>query len=252
MNQSQIQMVVPELSYWVKRLIIINVVIWAVFILIIQNFFMDSPLIFEWFGLVPAKSLYNFFVWQPFSYMFVHSRHIFHIIFNMLTLWWLGSDLETRWGSRFFIIYYLVCGIGAGFLYLLGVSTYALISGNMAPLHIPVVGASGAIFGLIFAYGAIFGERMVYFMMIFPMKAKVFVALLAFIEVFSLLSSGFGSNVANLAHLGGFIVGWLFLLIYTRMRGKRVRSATKKHGRKLKLVVDNEKKASPQGPKYWN
>jgi len=125
---------------------------------------------------------------------------------------------------------------------------YYFISGNALPLQAPVVGASGAVFGLMLAFGMIFGERTIFFMMIFPMKAKYFVMLLGAIELVSLLSSGFGSNVANLAHLGGIVAGFLFLIFYTKWQGRRVRKRTKRHGRSLKLVVDNERK----NPRYWN
>jgi len=168
----------------------------------------------------------------------------------MLMLWWLGSELEQRWGSRFFLIYYMVCGVGAGILYTLVMGAYYLITNDGIPLFSPVVGASGAIYGLFLAYGMVFGERIIYFFMVIPMKAKYFVMILGAIELLTLLSTGFSSEVANLAHIGGALVGFVFLYYWINFKGQRLRKKTTKHGRKLKLVVDNDN--PPQEPKYWN
>jgi membrane associated rhomboid family serine protease len=109
------------------------------------------------------------------------------------------------------------------------------------------------------AYGVLFGERIVYFMMVFPMRAKWFVVILGAVEVATLLNSGVGgSGEANLAHLGGIASGFVFLKGYTWLQQRRWRNKSTKRGRGLKLVVDNEKRsdgddpADPNGPKYWN
>ena len=194
----------------VKFLIITNLLCWFFLILIFQNFFLKSPAIFHIFGFVPADVKSHFLIWQFFTYMFIHSGGVFHILFNMLLLWMFGSELEQLWQKKFFLKYYFVCGIGSALVYFLCVQIYQLFGGNELISHIPVVGASGAVFGLLLAYGLIFGERMVLFMFIFPMKAKHFTMLVAAVEVLSVLSSGFGSPVANLAHLGGLLSGFLF------------------------------------------
>jgi membrane associated rhomboid family serine protease len=174
----------------------------------------------------------------------------------MLLLWFIGSELEQRWGSKFFTIYYLVCGVGAAVLYTLGMGIYAAVTGQQTGLYIPVVGASGAIFGLLLAYGIIFGERVIYFFMVFPMKAKFFVLIMALVEFANLITSSTeGSEVAYLAHLGGIVTGYIFLVSYTRFqRFQWNKKTVQKHkGRNLKLVVDNDKSDSPpDGPKYWN
>ena len=184
--------------------------------------------------------------------MFLHAPDMFHILFNMILLWWVGSDLERRWGGRFFTLYYIVCGVGAAAIYLAGLSIYYLISKDSEPLYSPVVGASGAIFGLLLAYGLLFGERIVYLFFIFAMKAKYFVLLLGGIELMTLLNSGFNNNVANLAHLGGLISGFLFLNFWTRFKNQRSRLSTwlfaKKNRRRLKLVVNSD----DEKPKYWH
>lgn len=240
---------VQPLTPTVKKLLIVNVAIWFVLVMIVQNFVLKSSAMYEWFGLVPFKVISQFWVWQPFTYIFVHSENVFHIVFNMLLLWWLGSELESFWGKKFFLFYYLACGVGAGFIYLAGVTVYYLITSNMGPLLYPVVGASGAIFGLLVAYGMLFGERTVLFFMLFPMKARYFVMILGGIEVFNLIGQGFSNEASNLAHLGGFITGYLILKITPKVREYLVRRGTETHGRRLKLVVDND---ADKKPKYWN
>lgn len=254
MNQGpQFQAPVPFRGV-VKALVISNLVIWVVGVLILQGLILKSNAVFEYFALVPARVITDFWVWQLFTYMFLHSTGVFHVLFNMLVLWWFGSELESRWGQRFFLQYYLACGVGAGVIYLVGNIVYYLITGQVIGLQAPLVGASGATYGLLLAYGILFGERVIYFMMLFPMKAKYFVMIIGFVELVTLLDSGIGSSVANLAHLGGIVVGFLFLAIVARLRARK--SGTPKRGRRLKLVVNNERKGpgddDPNGPRYWN
>ncbi len=228
----------------VKVFIFINVGIWFVFQLILEQYVFRDGVITSLFGLVPELIITKFFVWQPFTYMFMHSADgVMHIVFNMLLLWWVGAELEQLWGKKFFTIYYLTCGVGAGIIYTGGVLLYYMVTGRVQPLLMPVVGASGAIFGLMLAYGIVFGERVVYFFFVFPMKARYFIMIIGGIEVVMLLNQGVGgTQVANLAHLGGLVTGFIYLFLWTRW--KRGRSG-KSRGN-LRLVVDNDK------PKYWN
>ncbi len=253
MRGGQVQFSMP-FGPMVKKLVIANVAIWFFLVIILQKFILDEPLVFQWLSLVPSKVINDFWVWQPVTYMFLHSsQSIFHIVFNMLLLWMFGSELEQRWGGQFFLTYYFVCGVGAAVIYLISIFIYYFISGNIAPLFTPVVGASGAVFGLLLAYGMVFGERVIYFMMLFPMKAKYFVMIIGAVEVMTLLSSGVEGDVANLAHLGGLVSGFLFLVLWVRFKTKLVGNFKKKRGRKLKLVVNNKNKEGPgEGPKYWN
>lgn len=245
--------VVMPLTPVVKRLIILTVAVWIGGQIIIERLF-DVFSFSSLFALIPGKILVDHYFWQPVTYMFLHSADWSHIIFNMLMLWWLGAELEQTWGSRFFLFFYLMSGIGAGLFYCLGMGFYALAyNGTPLGLLTPVVGASGAIFGLLLAYGRLFGDRVVAFMMVFPMPAKYFVMLLGAIQFFSLLgSSPMGGEVAYLAHLTGLLSGYLLL------KGKdwrQRRSASKKRGRNLRLVVDNgnpESSEKQKGPKYWN
>jgi membrane associated rhomboid family serine protease len=243
------------LTQTVKWLIGINLAIWLFGVLIFQRLVLHSDILFQYFGMVPAQVLHHFWIWQPFTYMFLHSTSPMHVLLNMMILWWFGSELEAQWGRAFFLLYYLVCGVGAAFIYVAGVSLYGLMANDYLPLAEPVVGASGAVYGLLVAYGIIFSERVIYFMMLFPMKAKHFVWIMGLIEFATLLDSGMSSGVANLAHLGGILSGYLFLVFWTKWRPRFQRSTTtSRRGRKLKLVVNNEKSTfgGKNGPKYWN
>ncbi|MGE0526749.1 MAG: rhomboid family intramembrane serine protease [Bdellovibrionales bacterium] len=252
MNQPQFQMAVP-MTKTVKWLIIGNVTIWVALVLILQGLIMGGTSVFDLLALVPYRVVTEFWIWQVFTYMFLHSSGVFHVLFNMLILWWFGSELESRWGQKFFLSYYLTCGVGAGIIYLTGTVIYYLVTGKMMSMAAPLVGASGAVYGLLLAYGILFGERLIYFMMLFPMKAKYFVMIIGLVELVTMLDSGMGSQVANLAHLGGIGVGFVFLMTAARIRARKSRAGGgPKRGRKLKLVVNNERKPPQDGPRYWN
>lgn len=245
------QMQVP-MTQAVKWLMITTSAIWILLQLIGESM-MGLP-VTQWLALHPDQVIFKFYVWQTFTYIFLHTSSVTHILLNMLTLWFIGAELEQRWGKKFFLFYYISSGVGAALFYCLGVAIYFMVTGSVSGLRVPVMGASGSVFGLLLAYGILFGERTLHFMMLFPMKAKVFVLLLAGVEIVSLLGAGVaGSEVANLAHLGGFVSGYLTLIAYTRIQRAEWNKKTKKKGRNLRLVVDNESNSKPQdGPKYWN
>jgi len=148
-------------------------------------------------------------VWQLVTYMFMHGG-ILHLLFNMLWLWMFGMELENVWGSKRFLIYYLVCGIGAGLSHLI----ISPILGQSAP----VVGASGAIYGILVAFGFLFPDRPIFLYFLLPIRAKFFVVGVIALD---LLSSMFGSpdGVAHLAHLGGAAVGFILLILEQRGMG---------------------------------
>jgi membrane associated rhomboid family serine protease len=254
------QFQVTPISPLVKKLIILNVGIWFFLQLIIENLFFSQGTITNYFSFTPQLTIENFFIWQPFTYMFLHSTNVFHVLLNMISLWFFGSELEYRWGSRQFLYYYLTCGVGAAVIYLLGVILLGLIQGVEPSVYrVPVLGASGAVFGTLLAYGILFGDRVIYFFGVFPMKARYFIMVIGGIEVISLLSSGMGgTQVANLAHIGGLITGYFYLLVWTRWQQGRWRgSKNSKARRNLRLVVNNkdqdqEQKSDSDGPKYWN
>lgn len=236
----------------VKWLVIVNVAIWFVFQVLVEGFF-KVPFT-HFLSLVPARVIFEFRIWELFTYMFLHSMQITHILFNMLMLWFFGAELEQRWGGKYFLFFYLFTGVGAAILYCGGMAAYAAFSGSQAGMMVPVVGASGAIFGLMLAQGVLFGERIIYFFMLFPMKMRYFVMVMGGVQIASMLTSGVsGGEVAYLAHLGGIASGYLALLLMSRWKNYESFKKSKKKGRNLRLVVDNENpKKSDNGPRYWN
>jgi len=146
---------VPGLTPMVKRLIIACAAVWGIQ-LVAGSFGLELGV---YLGVCPYYVIRGW-LWQPFTYMFLHSRDPFHLLFNMLMLWMFGGELERYWGSRAFLRYYLVCGIGAGLVTFL--FNYLVIFRYFDQEiygYVPVIGASGAIFGLFMAYGMIFAER---------------------------------------------------------------------------------------------
>lgn len=226
----------------VRAIVIANGVLWFFFVVLLQGLFLEKNYVFSILGLTAEQVFAHFWLWQILTYFFVHSSGIFHILFNMFVLWMLGSELERFWGSRFFLIYYICCGVGAGLIYLfclwLGASFFNI---NPIALQTPMIGASGAVFGVLFAYGLIFSERVIYFMMIFPIKARHFTLLIGLIEFVSLINSGMGSPISHLAHLSGFLAGFLFLQIWKNIQNFNIRKWRKKWPHHLKVLKTEEK-----------
>jgi membrane associated rhomboid family serine protease len=160
-----------------------------------------------YFGLVPILVWEKYFLWQLFTYMFLHGS-FFHILFNLLALWMFGGELENYWGSKKFLFYFFFCGIGAG------ICTVVLTPYQF----IPVIGASGAIYGILLAFGWLFPNRLIYVYFLFPIPAKYFVIIFGLIEFFSSIG-GAGGGVAHLTHLGGLLFGILYML-YPTVRQK--------------------------------
>ena len=180
----------------VKFLLIANI---AVFIL--QTFLglaTDYRLEY-YFGLIPPLVLRELYLWQLFTYQFLHGG-LFHILFNMLALWMFGCDLERRWGASFFLRYYFICVIGGGVLNAL------FVPNQMGPS----IGASAGVYGILLAYGLIYPNRIVYFYFLFPIKMKHFVWIIGVIALYSSITAG-QSGIAHLAHLGGMVFGYLYL-----------------------------------------
>lgn len=254
MNRNDFQRTLP-ITNGVKILIIVNVVVWFLGQVVLEGLILKRSVFSNLFSLVPEQVFYGGYLWQLVTYMFLHTSQVTHILFNMLMLWFFGSELEMKWGRRFFLTYYFVTGIGAAVIYTVAnvIASWYLGVG-LSGLILPVMGASGAVFGLLLAYGMTFGERVIYFLMMFPMKAKFFVLIMGFVELASLIQTRErGAEVAYLAHLGGIIAGYLFLK--GRMAWQKyqwnVKSNNKHKGRNLRLVVDN-KPEDKNGPKYWN
>jgi membrane associated rhomboid family serine protease len=144
--------------------------------------------------------------WQLITYMFMHGG-IMHLLFNMFALWMFGMELENSWGSRKFLTFYLICGLGAGLSNL-------FIAPLFAP-PAPTIGASGAIYGVLIAFGVLYPDRMILISFLIPIRARYFVLLYIGLEVYAGVA-GSGDGVAHFAHLGGAAVGYLYLLIDQR------------------------------------
>ena len=206
----------------VKLLVIINIVVFVLTALSGQR-----SILFSSFGLGPSHVWSNFKVWQLFTYLFVHGGFL-HIFFNMFVLWMFGIDLEMQWGKNEFLLFYFTCGIGAGLMTVL-FSVYSIV---------PIVGASGAIYGLLVAYGFTYPNRMVYLYGLFPLKVKYMVLGLGVIAFFASLSAN-QSNVSHITHLSGMIIGVLYIYFifnwknikmeYYRLRLKNLKQNTSAH-----------------------
>ncbi len=157
-------------------------------------------------GLHTTQVVSEWRVWQLVSYMFLHGGP-WHLLFNMLALWMFGTELERIWGARYFLRYYMACGIGAAIITVL--FSYLPFEAARGLRGAPIVGASGAIYGLLLAYGLYFPDRPIYMYLVFPIPAKYFVMIMGALAFYSSLASN--SGVANMTHLGGIIVGYLML-----------------------------------------
>jgi membrane associated rhomboid family serine protease len=149
----------------------------------------------------------NLWLWELATYMFLHGG-LLHIVFNMLALWMFGAELEQLWGTKNFLKFYFVTGIGAAVLTVM----FSLLPVEFARrvYFSNVIGASGAIYGLLLAYALYFPDRPIYMYFLFPVRAKIFVLVMGAIAFYLSLSDA-GGGVANITHLGGLLVGYLYL-----------------------------------------
>jgi membrane associated rhomboid family serine protease len=153
------------------------------------------------FALFPLGD--GFHIWQLFTYMFMHGGFM-HLLFNMFALWMFGMELENTWGSKKFLLYYLMCGIGAGLSNLFIAPLFAAAG--------PTVGASGAIYGVLIAFGMMFPDRPIFIYFLLPIRARYFVLLYILLEVYSGIT-GTSDGIAHFAHLGGAAVGFAYLML---------------------------------------
>lgn len=174
-------------------------------------------LLVEVFGLRPQAAVTGLRIWQPVTYLFLHGG-IGHILFNMLVLWMFGVQLERLWGSAWFLRYYFVTGIGAG---------AATIAAGLLPFAFSeptwygvTIGASGAVYGLLMAFAVYYPNTPILLFFLFPIPARYFVMIIGAI---AFLQVPRGAGVAHVAHLGGLIVGYLYL-----HRGRAARAAERR------------------------
>jgi len=166
--------------------------------------------VLTWLGLTPADVVRELRVWQPVTYIFVHDG-VLHLVFNMLFIWMFGVELERLWGTRAFTKFFFICGVAAG-LATLAVGLLPIDSAWRERTYLGVtVGSSGAVYGLLYAWGRAFPYRTVLLFLIFPVQARWFVAILIAIEFLVAASSRLTSNTAHLAHFAGLAAAYIYL-----------------------------------------
>lgn len=193
-----------RLTPMVKRLIFLNAAVFlALYFLGVFSRPLASILVL-WLGVVPSEVVFGLRLWQPLTYLFLHAG-FWHLFFNMFALWMFGTPLERDWGSRRFLRYYLLTGVGAGFL---NVAVSLWWGGPTA--NIPTIGASGAIYGILLAFGLLYPHTPIFIWFLFPVPARIFVLILGAIAFLSALQ-GQGSGVSHVSHLSGMLFGYLYL-----------------------------------------
>ncbi|MDA9594328.1 rhomboid family intramembrane serine protease [bacterium] len=183
----------------IKILISINFVIY-----VLQSLAGKEDIFFRLFGLVPNVFISELMLWQPFTYMFFHAPYyssvgISHILLNMLGLWVFGKELEQAWGKSKFLKYYFLTGIGSGLITYL----FQINSDN------PVIGASGAVYGILLAYGISFPNRRLYIWGLIPVRSIWLVVIMGSVAFFGLL--GRADGISHVTHISGMFIGYILL-----------------------------------------
>ena len=195
----------------IKNLLIINGVVFFIQLLMDNFTFGGYPawyLLNKWFALNPISGVnaagepFNFQVWQLITYQFMHGGFS-HILFNMFALWMFGSSIEDVFGSKKFLIFYLLAGVSAGLLHL-------FVSPLLGGAPAVTIGASGAVYGVLIAYALFFPDNLIFLYFLIPVKAKYLIGFLVVIEFLAVDSAS--SGVAHLAHLGGALFGFLYIM----------------------------------------
>lgn len=181
-----------RLSPSVKLLLIANTVSFLLGIIV------GRPFIYA-FGLIPESVLSKFYIWQLVTYLFLHGGFL-HLFLNMFALWMFGSELEWTWGSRFFLKFYFVAGVGAGI--------FTVFLSKMPT--IPTIGASGAIFAILMAFALTFPNRLIFLYFLFPIKAKYFM-LIFFVIEFWASAMHVQDGIGHVTHLGGMLIAYFYL-----------------------------------------
>jgi membrane associated rhomboid family serine protease len=217
----------------VKNLLIINGLVF----LLQMTFQNNTTFDFEnFFALHDVRSVF-FKPHQIITHLFMHGGFS-HLLFNMLALWMFGQTLEGHFGSKRFLTFYMVSGLGAALLHL-GVLYFELqpvwdifrslppeqqaeyIESPMFKINTATVGASGAVFGCLAAFGYLFPNTMIYVYFLLPIKAKWFVLIYAGLELWLGIRNSAGDNVAHFAHLGGALAGFILVLIWNKTDRRR-------------------------------
>ncbi len=224
---------------WSVKLIIINTAIYFLS-------FAGGPEILSEYALIPA-SVFEGKIWQIVSYMFLHGN-LSHLFFNMYALLVFGIPVEQTWGSRRFLIFYFFAGIGAGLTIL---ATNGLILGD-GYMYVPTLGASGAIFGVLTAFGFLFPDSVILLFFVIPLKAKYLVILYGAVTFWAMIS-GDGGTISHAGHLGGLIFGLIFILVFRKnlrhAGNTAVKFMIKPEPVKQEKLPDEEKDLSPLAEK---
>jgi membrane associated rhomboid family serine protease len=241
----------------IQWLIIANVAIY-----ILENFlqvFWSTPtssayaVFLHYFGLVPSGVTHGLRIWQPFTYLFLHDvQTIWHILTNMFMLWMFGRELELVWGRNRFLQYYFLTGVGAGLIEVL-VKTLPIFWGY-PPSDTPTIGASGAIFGVLLACAILFPDRQVY---IFPLPIKIsmrtVVIIMTALEFVGTFGVG-GDNISHICHLGGMLVGYLYLRRGTFLYSVRNSVSDwklERNKKRFQVYMNKNKREPPSRPDSW-
>lgn len=199
----------PPFTPWVKRIIIVCAGVYFLQVVLGRLVPLWGTYLLVYLSLIPSAVVHGY-IYQVVTYSFLHGS-VMHLLVNMLTLWMFGSQEEQDWGSRRFLEFYLFCVVGAA-LVTIGV---AYLGWGMTQ-DVPTIGASGGIYGLLIAFGMLYGDREIFlFPFPFTIKAKYLVAILIFIVLISTFQPSQG-GVANFAHLGGLFFGFVYLKFLPR------------------------------------
>jgi membrane associated rhomboid family serine protease len=236
----------------VKLLLIANV---AVFLIQQFAFYFGGrssyDWLLKWFGLIPAAVIPSLRIWQPFTYLFLHAD-FWHILANMFVLWSFGKELELVWGRDRFLRYYFLTGVGAGVVNVIVKTVPVLWKHEYS--FTPTIGASGAIFGIMIACWVLFPDRKAYIIPIpVPIKMKWIVAGMAAITFIGLAGHG-ADKVSHICHLGGMLIGYLYLrrdsYLY-RLRNEVSDWRYERNKKKFEVYVNKHKGEPPSRPDRW-
>ena len=202
-------------------------------------------------GLVPLGPIPGLRIWQPVTYIFLHGG-LGHLLINMLMLWMFGRELELVWGKKRFLNYFFICGVGAGLITIL-VKVTPMLWGHR-PEDTPTIGASGAIFGIFIANAILFPDRRIWlFPLPLTMPMRPFVAVMGAVQFFATLGAG-GDGVSHLCHLGGMLIGWLYLrrgsFLY-RVRNEMADWRFERNRKKFQVYMKKSKDEPPSRPDSW-
>ena len=176
----------------VKNLVVAN---GAVFLLGM----LAGPQFYQHFGLVPKLVVEQRWVWQPLTYMFVHGG-FFHVFFNVFMLWMFGMAVESAWGTKEFLKFYFICGVGVALVTIL-IDRHSMI---------PLIGASGAVYGLLVAFAMLYPDAVIYLYFFIPVKAAHMAILCGLVEFFAMATDA-NQGIARFAHLTGMVIGYVYI-----------------------------------------